>query len=261
MMAFLTFSVRISSRSTSRFSQSSVEAQKRNSWVMVLAVVAGLATSMRTGSLRKVLTSRVISGGMVAEKNSVWRRGGSSLQMRSMSGMKPMSSMRSASSMTRISTPDQQDLAASEVVEQASRGGDQHVRAAIELFQLVVEGDAADQQRHRQPVVDPVFLEALRHLGGELARRCQDQRARHARPGASAFQSGQHRQHETGRLAGARLGDAEHVAAGYGDRNGLDLDGGRRGVAGGLDGGLHFGAETELSERRGLQKETSPCVW
>jgi hypothetical protein len=32
------------------------------------------------------LTSRVISGGMVAEKNSVCRRGGSSLQMRSMSG-------------------------------------------------------------------------------------------------------------------------------------------------------------------------------
>jgi hypothetical protein len=42
---------------------------------------------------------------MVAEKNSVWRVNGISLQMRSMSGMKPMSSMRSASSMTRISTP------------------------------------------------------------------------------------------------------------------------------------------------------------
>ena len=72
---------------------------------MVLAAVAGCATSMRAGSVRNWSTRRVISGGMVAEKNSVWRRGGSSLQIFSMSGMKPMSSMRSASSMTRISTP------------------------------------------------------------------------------------------------------------------------------------------------------------
>ena len=48
---------------------------------------------------------RRISGGMVAVKNRVWRVNGTSLQMRSMSGMKPMSSMRSASSMTRSSTP------------------------------------------------------------------------------------------------------------------------------------------------------------
>ena len=49
---------------------------------------------------------RRISDGMVAVKNSVWRVNGTSLQMRSISGMKPMSSMRSASSMTRSSTPD-----------------------------------------------------------------------------------------------------------------------------------------------------------
>ena len=48
---------------------------------------------------------RVISGGMVAEKKSVWRVNGISLKMRSMSGMKPMSSMRSASSITSSSTP------------------------------------------------------------------------------------------------------------------------------------------------------------
>ncbi len=42
----------------------------------------------------------------------------------------------------------QQDLAAPEVVEQAARRGDQHVDAAVELLELVVERDAADQQRH-----------------------------------------------------------------------------------------------------------------
>ena len=38
-------------------------------------------------------------------KNRVWRVNGTSLQMRSMSGMNPMSSMRSASSITSNSTP------------------------------------------------------------------------------------------------------------------------------------------------------------
>ena len=155
----------------------------------------------------------------------------------------------------------QQDLAAPEVIEQAARRGDQHVDAAVELAQLLVEGDAADQQRHGELVVDAVFLEALLHLGGKLARRRQDQRARHARPRASGFEPRQHRQHEAGGLAGAGLGDAEHVAAGHGDRDGLDLDGGRFGIAGGLDGGLHFRAEPELSEGCGLQKKVSPCVF
>ena len=70
---------------------------------MFSAVVAARETSTRTGLWRNVSTRRVISGGIVAEKNSVWRVKGTSLQMRSMSGMKPISSMRSASSMTRIS--------------------------------------------------------------------------------------------------------------------------------------------------------------
>ena len=72
---------------------------------MVSEVVAWRATSTRTGLCRKVSVIRVISGAIVAEKNSVWRVKGTSLKMRSMSGMKPMSSMRSASSTTMICTP------------------------------------------------------------------------------------------------------------------------------------------------------------
>ena len=72
---------------------------------VVVAVDDGLATSMRSGFCKNRSASFWISGGMVAEKNSVWRVKGMSLAMRSISGMKPMSSMRSASSMTRISTP------------------------------------------------------------------------------------------------------------------------------------------------------------
>ena len=198
---------------------------------------------------------------MVAEKNSVCRRGGSSLQMRSMSGMKPMSSMRSASSMTRISTPVSRILPRPKWSSRRPGVAISTSTPRSSFLQLVVERDAADQQRHGELVVDAVLLEALRHLGGELARRRQDQRARHARPRAAAFEPRQHRQHEAGGLAGAGLGDAEHVAAGHGDRNGLHLDGGRLGVAGGLDGGLHFRAEPELSEGCCLQKKVSPCVF
>ena len=129
------------------------------------------------------------------------------------------------------------------MIEQAARRGDQHVDAAVEPLQLVVERDAADQQRQAQLVIDPVLLEALRHLGGQLACRGQDERARHARPRPSGLQPCQHGQHEARGLAGARLGDAEHVASGHGDRDGLDLDGSWFGIAGGLDGSLHFRAE------------------
>ena len=109
--------------------------------------------------------------------------------MRSMSGMKPMSSMRSASSMTRISTPLHQELAALEMVEQAAGRGDQHVDAAVELLDLVVEGNAADEQRDGQLVVAAVAVEVLLDLGGEFARRLEDQRARHARPGAALLRA------------------------------------------------------------------------
>jgi len=101
---FLKDPERIRRRKVSRLSCDSRPDLAR-SWVVVATVVAGFATSTRTGLCRNCSVMRRISGGMVAVKNKVWRVKGTSLQMRSMSGMKPMSSMRSASSMTRSSTP------------------------------------------------------------------------------------------------------------------------------------------------------------
>ncbi len=180
---------------------------------MFAAVEAARATSMRTGLCRNCSVSRVISGGMVAEKNSVWRVNGTSLQMRSMSGMKPMSSMRSASSMTRISMPVSSILPRSAKSSRRPGRRDQHVGAAGDLGFLIAERDAADQQRDVELVVDAVFDEGLFDLRGEFARRLEDQRARHARPGAALFEQRQHRQREGGGLAGAGLGDAQNVAA------------------------------------------------
>ncbi len=92
-------------RSAVRLAFWSVVGMRTRYWVMVSAVVAGREASMRIGSFRNCLVSRVISGGMVAEKNRVCFLTGVSLKMRSRSGMKPMSSMRSASSTTSICTP------------------------------------------------------------------------------------------------------------------------------------------------------------
>src|SRR6516164_3935717 len=96
---------RMTRRSVSRLSCGSRPVLTSN-WVVVATVVAGRETSTFTGLCRNCSVMRRISGGMVAVKNNVWRVNGTSLQMRSMSGMKPMSSMRSASSITRSSTPD-----------------------------------------------------------------------------------------------------------------------------------------------------------
>ena len=178
---------------------------------------------------------RRISGGMVAVKNRVCRVNGTSLQMRSMSGMKPMSSMRSASSMTRSSTPDIKQPPALEMIEQAAGGRDQHVDAAHQLGVLVVERNAADQEGDVELMIDAVFDEALLDLGRELAGRFDDERARHAGARTALLELGQHRKDEGGGLSGAGLGDAEHVAPRQHMRNRLVLNGSGASIAGGCD--------------------------
>ena len=177
---------------------------------------------------------------MVAVKNNVWRVNGTSLPMRSISGMKPMSSMRSASSITSNSTPESSRRAAFGMVEQAAGRRDQNIDAAHQLGVLVVERNAADDERDIELVVLAVFLELLGDLRGEFARRLEDERARHPRARAALFELGEHRQNEGGGLAGAGLRNAEHVAPGENVRDGLVLDWGGGFVAGRFDGGENF---------------------
>ena len=192
---------------------------------------------------------RLISGGIVAVKNRVCRVNGTSLQMRSMSGMKPMSSMRSASSMTSSSTPVSKQPAALGMVEQPAGGCDQDVDAARQLGVLVAERDAADQKRDVEFLAGAVFVELFLDLGGEFAGRLEDQGAGHPCPGAALFQHGEHRQDEGSGLAGAGLGDAENVAAGQNVGDRLFLNGGRGGVAGGRNCGEHLVGKTEMGKR------------
>jgi hypothetical protein len=132
--------------------------------------------------------------------------------------MKPMSSMRSASSMTRISTPVSSSLPRSKWSSRRPGVAISTSAPRSSFLFLVVERDAADQQRDVELVVLAVFLEVLGDLRGEFARRLEDQRARHAGAGAALFEQRQHRQHEGGGLAGAGLGDAEDVLVRFASR-------------------------------------------
>jgi hypothetical protein len=103
----------------------------------------------------------------------------------------------------------QEEVAAARVVEQAPRGGDEHVDALLELVRLRGDGDAAEGG-------DGLELrtlgEALRDgldLEGELARRDDDQGAE---PLAALEPLEDGKQVRRG-LARARLGEADEVAA------------------------------------------------
>ena len=141
-----------------------------------------------------------------------------------------------------------QQPSALEMVEQAARRRDQHVDAAHQLGVLVVKRNAADDEGDVELVVLAVLVEAVLDLRRELARRLQDQRARHARPRAALLEHGEHRQHEGRGLAGAGLRDAEHVAPRehVGDR--LFLDRGGSGIAGRCDGGENLVGQAELGK-------------
>ena len=220
----------ISARSTSRFSLSAVSL--RRGVCLHHALVDRLGGRWPGGRPRRgpgcagrSWVIRVISGAIVAEKNSVWRVNGTSLKMRSMSGMKPMSSMRSASSTTMICTPVSISLPRSKWSSRRPGRGDQHVDAAVDQLVLVLEADAADQERHGELHVLAEYFSnsrrpAPRARGSGASTRLRGIRAR-ARPLESWRD---HRQHEGGGLAGAGLGDAEHVAPFERVRDRLDLD-------------------------------------
>ena len=142
----------------------------------------------------------------------------------------------------------QQDAAALEMIDQAARRRDQHVDTAAELLRLVVHRDAADQKRLAELVELAVFVEVLRDLHREFARRRQDQRARHARPGPPGRQDLDHRQDEGGGLARPRLGAAQDVAPGQRGGDRLLLDRCRRCIADIRNRPKDVGAEPQFIE-------------
>ena len=138
------------------------------------------------------------------------------------------------------------------MVEQTPGRGNQHIGAAHNRLLLVLKAHAANQQRFGQLGIFAVKVEVLRHLRGQLARRLQNQCARHTRFGAAFHQAVNHRQGKACRFAGAGLGNAQHVMIGNHFRNGLGLNGGRLRIADIINGLHYFGGQPEIIKRHSV---------
>ena len=142
-------------------------------------------------------------------------------------------------------------VAALDQVEQAARRGDQDVDAACQGLDLAAIAQAADDRAKTQAEAATVGVEAARDLDRELAGRRQHERARVLGLGALP-ESGevlQHGQREGCGLAGAGLGDAQHVAALQQRRNGARLDGRGHRVLGGFEGTQQRLGQAEIRKR------------
>ena len=191
---------------------------------------------------------RLISGGIVAVKNSVCRVNGH--QLADAFDVGDEAHVEHAVGFVDDEQFDagEKQPAALGMVEQPAGGCDQHVDAARQLGVLVAERDAADQERDVEFLACAVFVELFLDLSGKLTGRLDDEGARHAGTGAALFQHGEHRKDEGSGLAGAGLGDAEHVAPGEDERDRLFLNGGRGGVTGGRNSGENLVGQTEMGK-------------
>ena len=144
--------------------------------------------------------------------------------------------------------PGEHQLATFEMVEQAAGCRDQDINAAVELLVLVFEGDAADQQGHREFVVLAVALETFGHLGGKFARRLEDQRPRHARIGAPAGQQLDHWKREGRGFPRPGLRNTDDISALQYLGNSPRLDRRRGGVAGIPNGVQQLRAKAQAGE-------------
>ena len=146
--------------------------------------------------------------------------------------------------------PRQVDGPLAEVIEQPAGRGDDDLGTGPQRADLRIEADAAVDGRRADGVLGAVGPDALLDLERELTGRGEDQGADRPRTAGRprGMQALQHRQHERGRLAGARLGAGEHVATGEDERDRLGLDGGGFRVALLGDGTEELGRQPEMIE-------------
>ena len=132
-------------------------------------------------------------------------------------------------------------------VEDPAGAADHDLGPPPQRRDLGAHRDAAEDRRGADPREAREQADLGVDLPRELARRGEDQRAR-ARPGRGSSRRCEQRQREGGRLAGAGLGEAEHVAAVERRGDGLGLDRARRLEAGGADSAAQGAVEPEPVE-------------
>ncbi len=133
------------------------------------------------------------------------------------------------------------DAALTHQVQQAAGAGHQHVDALGQGLHLGIHADAAEDAGAGQGQVAGVHLEAVVHLGGQLAGRGQDQYPGLARDAAVGFvrvavgeEAFENREGEAPGLASASLRRNHQVATLQHGGNGPLLHGSGLGVAGGF---------------------------
>jgi hypothetical protein len=198
-----------------------------------------LTTAMPTctGSCSSPAASVRISGGIVAENIRFCRRAGNAWMMRLHIGQEPhVEHVVGLVEHEHLDLTQVDELAAHQV-EQAPRRRHQNIDPAPELADLRALRHAAED--HRVPDVlqkFPVGREALADLRRQLAGRRQHQRADLRVVARARVEPLQHRQRERRRLAGARLGAPDDVAARQSRPDRLALDRRRLDVPGLGDG-------------------------
>ena len=140
----------------------------------------------------------------------------------------------------------ERQVATFEVVDEPARAGDHDVDAALERAFLDRHVDAAERGADVQAREGRVLAEVLGDLHAEFARGNDDEAAE---PGLAARQHVQHRQAERGRLAAARLAEADEVLTAEDLGNGLRLD-----VGGLLVADRAHAAEDGLTEPEGCKR-------
>ena len=139
-------------------------------------------------------------------------------------------------------------MALAHQVEQAARGGDQHIDAAAHGVDLAALADAAEHHGVADAQMAAIGGEAGVDLRGEFAGGCQHEHAGAARRRGDAAlgQPMQDRQREGGGFAGAGLRQTEQVAPAEQMRDRLGLNRGWCGVA-----LFSEGAQQRFGKRKG----------
>ena len=134
-------------------------------------------------------------------------------------------------------------------VEQAARGGHQHVHAPTKGFHLRALPDAAKDDGGIERKVPTVHAEAVADLRGQFP--CGREHEGADGTAVGRFLSGEMMQEGQGercRFSGARLGDTEHVSPVHEGGNGFGLDRSRRAVALTVKGLQNSVVEVKFSE-------------
>ena len=195
-------------------------------WSMRSTVVAsGVTCDLLPGSFSICAASSAISFGMVAENISVCRLGELRDDLPDVVDEAHVEHAVGFVEHQHFDAVQAQGVLLHEI-EQAAGGGDQDIDDRSSGRGPGGPWHAADGKRGLQPQMAAIGAEAGQDLAGQFTRRAQHQHAAGLAFNAKRVrrQPIEDRERESGGLAGAGLRDADDIAAGHDERDGLGLD-------------------------------------